>query len=128
MGGPGYVDQVREVVANVPAAQRVNTIVLAQSYQQAAALDVLRPANGVPMPAVCSGHNGFWFWGPPPESATDAIVIGKISLGELATGYTHCEVAGTVETPPGVDNDLSGTPIYRCDGLRQPWLSVAHAA
>ena len=73
------------------------------------------------MPAVYSGHNGFWFWGPPPESATDAIVIGNISPADLATGYAHCEVAATVQTPPGVDNDLTGTPIYRCTGLRQPW-------
>ena len=121
VGWPGYVDQVGEVVASIPAAQRADTIVLAQSYQQAAALDVLRPANGVTMPAVYSGHNGFWFWGPPPESATDAIVIGNFSPAELATGYAHCKVAGTVQTPPGVDNDLTGTPIHRCTGLRQPW-------
>ena len=88
---------------------------------QPAALDVLRPANGVTMPAVYSGHNGFWFWGPPPESATDAIIIGNFSPAELATGYAHCKVAGTVQTPPGVDNDLAGTPIHRCTGLRQPW-------
>jgi len=108
-------------VASIPEAQRTETIVLTQSYQQAAALDLLRPANGVTMPAVYSGHNGFWFWGPPPESATDAIVIGNFSPADLATGYTHCEVAGTVQTPPGVENDLTGTPIHRCTGLRQPW-------
>jgi 4-amino-4-deoxy-L-arabinose transferase-like glycosyltransferase len=121
VGWPGYVDQVGEVVASIPAAQRTETIVLTQSYQQAAALGLLRPANGVTMPAVYSGHNGFWFWGPPPESATDAIVIGNFSPADLATGYTHCELAGTVQTPPGVDNDLTGTPIHRCTGLRQPW-------
>ena len=76
VGWPGYVDQVGQIVAGVPVAQRPHTIVLTQTYQQAAALDLLRPANGATMPAVYSGHNGFWFWGPPPESATDAIVIG----------------------------------------------------
>ena len=121
VGWPGYVDQVGEVVASLPAAQRPDTIVLTQSYQQAAALDLLRPANGVTMPAVYSGHNGFWFWGPPPDSATDAVVIGNFSRADLATGYTHCESAGTVQTPPGVDNDLTGTPMHRCTGLRQPW-------
>ena len=80
VGWPGYVDQVGEA-GHHSQAQRADTIVLAQSYQQAAALDVLRPANGVTMPAVYSGHNGFWFWGPPPESATDAIVIGEILPG-----------------------------------------------
>ena len=121
VGWPGYVDQVGEVVASIPAAQRADTIVLTQTYQQAAALDLLRPASGVRIPAVYSGHNGFWFWGPPPESATDAIVIGNFSPADLATGYAHCEVAATVQTPPGVDNDLTGTPIHRCTGLRQPW-------
>lgn len=121
VGWPGYVDQVGEVVATIPGAQRAHTIVLTQSYQEASALDVLRPANGVTVPAVYSGHNGFWFWGPPPETDTDAIVVADFSLAQLATGYRHCEVAGTVQTPPGVDNDLTGTPIYRCTGLRQPW-------
>ena len=46
VGWPGYVDQVGEVAAGIPAAQRTDTIVLTQSYQQAAALDLLRPANG----------------------------------------------------------------------------------
>jgi hypothetical protein len=121
VGWPGYVDQVGEVVASLPATQRADTIVFTQSYQEAAALDLLRPANRVTMPAVYSGHNGFWFWGPPPETATDAIVIGDFSTTELATGYAHCELAGTIQTPPGVDNDLTGTPIHRCTGLRQPW-------
>jgi hypothetical protein len=70
--------------------------------------------------ASYSGHNSFWFWGPPSESATNAIVIGNFSTADLATGYAHCELAGTVQTPPGVNNDLTGTPIHRCTGLRQP--------
>jgi hypothetical protein len=43
VGWPGYVDQVGEVVASIPAAQRADTIVLAQSYQQAAALGCSGP-------------------------------------------------------------------------------------
>jgi Dolichyl-phosphate-mannose-protein mannosyltransferase len=121
LGWPGYVDQVGVAVAGIPATQRADTIVLTQTYQLAAALDLLRPANGVTMPAVYSGHNSFWFWGPPSESATNAIVIGNFSTADLATGYAHCELAGTVQTPPGVNNDLTGTPIHRCTGLRQPW-------
>jgi hypothetical protein len=100
VGWPGYVDRVGEVAASIPAAQRTETIVLTQSYQQAAALDLLQPAYGVTMPAVYSGHNGFWFWGPPPESATDAIVIGNFSPADLATGYAHSELAGTVQHRP----------------------------
>ena len=121
IGWPGYVDQVGQIVASVPVAQRPHTIVLTQTYQQAAALDLLRPANGATMPAVYSGHNGFWFWGPPPESATEAIVIGDFPATDLAAAYARCELAGTIQTQPDVDNDLSRTPIHRCTGLRQPW-------
>jgi hypothetical protein len=121
VGWPGYVDQVGEVAASIPTASRAATIVLTQSYQEASALDLLRPADGVAVPPVYSGHNGFWFWGPPPDSATDAIVIGDFSDADLATGYARCELVRTVQTPPGVDNDLTGTPIHRCTGLRQPW-------
>lgn len=121
VGWPGYVDQVGEVAASIPAAQRAQTVVLTRSYQEASALQLLRPANGVPMPAVYSGHNGFWFWGPPPESATDAIIVGDFTPADLATGYAHCELARTVQTPPGIDNDLTNTAIHRCTGLHQPW-------
>jgi hypothetical protein len=124
VGWPGYVDQVGQVVASIPAAQRPDTVVLTQSYQQASALELLWPANGVTIPAVYSGHNGFWYWGPPPESATDAVVIGEFSPSDLATVYAHCELAATVQTPPGVDNDLTGTPIHHCTGLRQPWSAL----
>jgi hypothetical protein len=124
VGWPGYVDQVGKVVAGIPVAQRHDTVVLTQSYQQASALELLPPANGVAVPAVYSGHNGFWFWGPPPESATDAIVIGDFSPADLATVFMHCDLADTVQTPPGVDNDLTGTPIHHCSGLRQPWSVV----
>src|SRR5205085_2791947 len=116
-----FVDQVGGAAARVPPAQRADTIVFAETYQQAAALTLLRPANQVSLPPVYSGHNGFWFWGPPPESATSAIVVGDFSAADLATGYAHCDDAGRVTTPPGVDNSLTGTPIHWCTGLRQPW-------
>ncbi len=121
VGWPGYVDQVGKVVASIPTAQLARTIVVTQTYQQAAALELLQPANGVSLPAVYSGHNAFWFWGPPPESATDAIVIADLSPADLATVYARCDLADTVQTPAGVDNGLTGTPIYRCTGLREPW-------
>ena len=73
------------------------------------------------MPAVYSGHNGFWFWGHPRNRPPMPSSSGKFSPAELATGYAHCKVAGTVQTPPGVDNDLTDTPIHRAPASRQPW-------
>lgn len=78
VGWPGFVDTIGQTVTTVPVAELNHTIVLTETYQQAGALELLRPANGLRLPPVYSGHNGFWYWGPPPDSATDAIVTGNI--------------------------------------------------
>jgi Dolichyl-phosphate-mannose-protein mannosyltransferase len=121
VGWPGFVNTVGEVVASIPAAEPGRTVVLAESYHQAGALELLRPANDARFPAIYSGHNGFWYWGPPPDSATDAVVIGDFSPELLSGSYAHCEVRAAVATPPGVSNDLTGIPIRWCTGRLQSW-------
>jgi hypothetical protein len=121
VGWPGFVDTVGQVVATVPAAELNHTIVLTEAYQQAGALELLRPANGVRLPPVYSGHNGFWYWGPPPDSATDAVVTGDVSPELLSRSYMRCEVRSTVATPPGVRNDLTGVSVRWCTGRLQSW-------
>jgi hypothetical protein len=121
VGWPGFVDTVGQVVGTVPAAELGHTIVLTESYQQAGALELLRPATGARLPPVYSGHNGFWYWGPPPDSATDAVVIGDFSPELIARSYAHCEVRSTVATPPGARNDLTGVPVRWCTGRLQSW-------
>ena len=111
VGWPGFVDTVGGVVATVPPAEVSHTIVLTDVYQQAAALELLRPASGVRLPPVYSGHNGFWYWGPPPDFATDAVVVGDFSPELLSTSYVRCEVRSTVTSPPGVGNDLTGITV-----------------
>ncbi len=123
IGWPAYVRQVDRVAGSIPPSARSRTVIVAQSYALAGALDVLGPSTGAPLPKVYSGHNGYWFWGPPPASATDAIVIGDFTPAQLATAYGHCELRATV-TADGVDNDLAGTKIYWCTGLRQPWSEL----
>jgi hypothetical protein len=121
VGWPSFVDTVGEVVTTLPTAELSHAIVLTEVYQQAGALELLRPANGVRLPPVYSGHNGFWYWGPPPESATDAVVVGDFPPEQLARSYAHCEVRTMVATPPGVHNDLTGIPIRWCTGRLQSW-------
>lgn len=124
VGWPHYVDSVAAVASSIPTEQRGTVIVLAQTYALAGALEVLPPSTDAWIPPVYSGHNGFWYWGPPPDSATDAIVVGHLSPAELARGYRHCELRDTITTPSKVENDLSGTQIYWCTGIRQPWSQL----
>jgi hypothetical protein len=89
VGWPGFVDTVGQVVATTPAAELNHTIVLTEAYQQAGALELLRPANGAHLPPVYSGHKGFWYWGPPSNSATNAVVTGDVSPELLSRTYAH---------------------------------------
>ena len=97
---------------------------LTDAFQQAGALELLRPANGVRLPPVYSGHNGFWYWGPPPDFATDAVVVGDFSRELLSTSYAGCEVRRTVASPLGVSNDLTGIPVRWCAGRLRPWSQL----
>lgn len=121
LGWPGFVDTVGAAVAALPPAERAQTVILTSSYEQAGALELLRPADGGPLPAVFSGHNGFWYWGPPPDAATEALVVGDFPPARLARVYADCSVLTTISTAPGVDNDLTGAPVRRCTGRREPW-------
>ncbi len=121
LGWPDYVQAIGQAAAALPPAERDHTIILTHTYELGAALDVLRPTDGEPLPAVFSGHNGFWYWGPPPESATDALVVGDFPTAQLTQMYTDCSLLTTITTPPGVDNDLTGLPVQRCTQRRLPW-------
>jgi hypothetical protein len=67
IGWPTYVHEIASVYDSLPAAQRRTTIVLASNYGEAGAVAHYGPANG--LPAVYSGHNAYWYWGPrqPPQ-------------------------------------------------------------
>ncbi len=124
LGWPAYVRDVDQVASSLSPADRSRTVIAAQSYALAGALDVLGPGTGVELPKVYSGHNAYWFWGPPPDSSTDAIVIGDYTPAELSTTFGHCELRRTVAPPDGVENDLAGTKIYWCTQLQHPWSQL----
>ena len=124
IGWPDYVDTIARVAAAVPLAERDHTVIVTATYELAAALDVLGPTTGTSLPTVYSSHLGYWYWGPPPDSATDALVVGDFSAARLSQLYGACSLLATITTPPGVDNDLTGIPVRRCTQQRQPWSTL----
>ncbi|HWN27149.1 MAG TPA: glycosyltransferase family 39 protein [Actinomycetospora sp.] len=60
----------------LPPDEQAHTTVLAWSYWYASALDRYGPAAG--LPPVYSGHRGFGFFGPPPDGARAAILVGPV--------------------------------------------------
>lgn len=100
----------------LPPAQQAHTTVLAWSYWYAAALDVHGPAAG--LPPVYSGHRGFAYFGPPPDTATSAIVVGPIEdTGRLCRTVTPL----APHRDPAANAVVNGDVELSLCTLRAPW-------
>jgi len=126
VGWNGYIESVSTVAAAIPTGEASHTVVLASNYGEAGALYLARrgghPATSIP--PVYSGHNAFWSWGPPPESATDAIVVGDFSTARLHSWFATCTLRAQLLSPPGVENDEAGEPVRWCTGRTRTWTDL----
>ena len=102
----------------LPAAQRDRTTILTGNYGEAGAVNRYGPGLG--LPAVHSGGNNFWLWGPPPAADHSAIVI-SLDPSFLRREFRHVRRIATFYNGLGVDNDEQGSPVYLATGLREPW-------
>lgn len=123
VGWNDYVHTVSTIAEALPPGEAAHTIVLASNYGEAGALYLARRGAHpiASIPPVYSGRNAFWFWGPPPESGTNAIVVGEFPKDRLQSWFGSCTVRTRLHSPPGVDNDESGEPVRWCTGRTKPW-------
>ena len=94
---------------------------LASNYGEAGAVLRYGPADG--LPAVYSGHNGFWYWGPPPASATSVVVVG-FDREQLAPYCGQLRLAAHLDNHVGVPDDEQGAPVWTCSSLRSSWAAI----
>jgi hypothetical protein len=126
VGWNGYVRTVETVASSIPASEQSHTIVLASNYGEAGALYLARNAanSSATLPPVYSGHNAFWYWGPPPKSATDAIVVGDFSASQLHAWFSSCTLRARLHSPRGVDNSEAEASVRWCTGRTQSWARL----
>ncbi|MFE7509041.1 glycosyltransferase family 39 protein [Promicromonospora sp. NPDC057488] len=118
VGWPEYVGQVADVYAALPAEDRDRAVVLTQNYGEAGAVDRYGPDLG--LPAVYSGHNELWEYGPPPASSTVALVLTE-APGAWDQRFAECMVRGRLDNGVGVDNEEQGVSILECRGPAGGW-------
>lgn len=123
----GWEEMAREVAAIYGALtpeERARTGILTGNYGEAGAINLFGPALG--LPRAYSRHQNHWYWGPPPESPTNLIVLqwGRDDVRENCASFD--EHPRFVRYGMGEEN----TPIYLCLGtlfdLRKVWPNDHH--
>jgi hypothetical protein len=118
VGWPEMASQVQSIVASLPPEEQEQAVVFAVNYGEAGAIEHFAPELD-----VYSGHNAYWGWGPPPDAATTAVLVGFGNV--VPTVYCDApERVGTVANDAGLENFESGQPIWLCRELSRPWSEL----
>jgi 4-amino-4-deoxy-L-arabinose transferase-like glycosyltransferase len=118
---PRYVDEIAAAYRTVPTGSRATTIILTRNYGEAGAVD--RFGRSLGLPAAYSGHNAYWFWGPPPQSATTVVAVG-LHPQLLAQVFTSVRPAGRLDNDLHLNNDEQGVGVWIADGPTRPWAEL----
>ena len=118
---PKLVALVAREYRALPPAQRQHTTILTGNYGEAGAIGRYGPGLG--LPAVYSGANNFWLWGPPPAADTAAIVV-NMDPAFLHREFRQIRLAATFWNGLGVSDDEQGAQVFVATGLRSSWAAA----
>ena len=119
-GWPQFVTEFAQATKTLPPGVPIFT----SSYEEAGALTILGPADGIHR-AIASGHNNYWIWGPPP--GTDAAVITTgLTAADLRRMCGKVTRIGQYTLPDGLRNDEldRGITFDLCQDPRETWAQA----
>lgn len=121
LGWPEYVRDVARVRGTLSSNQQAHTVVVADNYGQAGAVDRYGPEHGIT--EVYSAQNELYYQDRPPETADTAIIIGT-PIASIQDLFVSCRVAGRLDNTIGVKNQEQNRPISICENPIGGWASV----
>ncbi|WP_344133190.1 glycosyltransferase family 39 protein [Luedemannella flava] len=121
VGWPAYVAEIARVHRALPAPDQARAVVVTGNYGEAGAVARFGPALG--LPAVYSGQNELYHYGPPPADRTVAVVVGQ-RLPFLQTRFAACVSAGVLDNGVAVDNEEQDVPVWVCRDPVGGWSAV----
>ncbi|HSP16627.1 MAG TPA: glycosyltransferase family 39 protein [Thermoanaerobaculia bacterium] len=123
-GWPEMVRDVAQIYNSLPPDERAKTGILTGNYGEAGAINLFGPAHG--LPTAYSRHQNHWYWGPPPVSYTNLIVLQF----DRETVEKRCASFQAFEHFNRFGMGEENTPIYLCRGtkfdLRKVWPNYHH--
>jgi 4-amino-4-deoxy-L-arabinose transferase-like glycosyltransferase len=115
-GWPELADAVAASYQALPAEQRRETVLVAQTYWEASALDWFGPARG--LPPVFSGNQGFAYFGAPPERSGPVLFVGQ-DPAALRPYFTSLR-----QLPVAAESIGSTHTVWLCEGRNRPWSEI----
>ena len=120
VGWPEFVKTVENVVSALPADERAHAVILTNDYSEASPLVLM----GSGLPPVYSGHNSYWYWGPPAADRTIVVHVGDWRPTDWSRLFVGCQVVAHIDNGLDVPNGEQGEPVSVCTGLRAPWTTI----
>jgi hypothetical protein len=119
---PRMVDQIADAYRSLPAGERRRAVLFTSNYGEAGAIDRYGPALG--LPTAYSGHNSYWYWGPPPGRRSPAVVAVGLPRSYLLRYFAHVDLVGRLSNGLGVSDDEQHAPLVICHGQRARWPAL----
>ena len=121
VGWPTYVQQIAGVFHELPPAGQATVAIVASNYGEAGAIDRYGPAYGLPL--AFSGHNAFWYWGPPPATADTVVAVG-FARTFLEQSFGDVRLGTRLDNHLRVANQEQGVPVWVCSQPRDTWATL----
>jgi hypothetical protein len=119
IGWPSFVQQVADTYHDLPDEDRERAVIFAGNYAEAGAIARFGAEHG--LPAVYSGNNQLWFYGPPPADRT--VVVAWYRRDERVAPFTDCVVKATLHNVERVGYE-DGSRVAVCRLPAAGWASV----
>jgi hypothetical protein len=118
-GWPEMVATLARARDTLPVEERGRVQVVAGNYGEAAAIDWLGPAQG--LPKAHSPHNAYFMWGPPANTNAPVIVLGGRHLDEtrLAGYFEQVTQVGETTCDHCMPHERN-LPVFVCRGWKRP--------
>jgi hypothetical protein len=100
---------IDRVFRSLPADERERASVLAGTYSQASAINVLRHQS---TPRAVSGHMTYYLWGPDGERGEVLIVVG-LPRELIERHYRACTESARIDAPLARPSNTD-VPVYVC--------------
>jgi hypothetical protein len=99
---------------SLSAADRAQAGIFAGNYGEAGAINFLAPRadDGSPLPAVVSGQNNYYLWGPHGYSGEVMVLVVHATPEQVREVYSDVTVVATVDNPWSVPYEH--VTVYVC--------------